>query len=365
MLVKKIFTRVIPCLLLLLCAARFGGTSHAGKPIVTDEFNRYLVTEATNVGDFVGKIELIFPNELKTTWSTIAPVPGGDRRRYLKEGQLDATEIVEIDPDTGELRLKAAPPQNPAIYYAEVRATNSDGFMEQVLIIIALPTEPKPENALDIFTQRREAKSMNLIATATLTSEKFEYAVQVADALLSKDRKGSGMITAELREKNATMTMFKDFEERNTAISFSRHRRSLKMWPKGLTGEGIIPDYFRLGGPSDLRRDESVEEIAHLIHDAGIKSAYPGVQRRLDAAVLVAMESGFYRPQDGLPGDSFTDEYLIKGLQIHYGGYNRRTFGDIPLTPESLKQIDPELYDIVSFLFPTREEFFQEMGWEE
>ena len=36
----------------------------------------------------------------------------------------------------------------------------------------------------------------------------------------------------------------------------------------------------------------------------------------------------------------------------------------MPLTPESLKIIDPELYDILSFLFPTREEFFKEMGWE-
>jgi len=35
------------------------------------------------------------------------------------------------------------------------------------------------------------------------------------------------------------------------------------------------------------------------------------------------------------------------------------------LTPENLKIIDPELYDILSFLFPSREEFFMEMGWKE
>jgi len=27
-------------------------------------------------------------------------------------------------------------------------------------------------------------------------------------------------------------------------------------------------------------------------------------------------------------------------------------------------KIDPELYEILSFLFPSREEFFKEMGWE-
>ena len=142
---ERIITRVILFVLLFLFAAPFSGTSYAQKPIVTDEFDRFLVTKTTKIGEVVGRIELVFPNEKKTTWSLIPPVPGGDRRRYLKEGQLDATKIVEIDADTGELSLKAQPPENPAHYYAEVRATNSDGFMEQVLIIIALPETPKRE----------------------------------------------------------------------------------------------------------------------------------------------------------------------------------------------------------------------------
>ena len=33
------------------------------------------------------------------------------------------------------------------------------------------------------------------------------------------------------------------------------------------------------------------------------------------------------------------------------------------LTPENLRIVDPELYDIIAFLFPTREEFFTAMGW--
>jgi len=351
-------------IILFLCAAGFSSKSYAEKPIVTDEFDRFLVTRTTKIGDVVGKIELVFPNEKKTTWSLIPPVPGGDRRRYLREGQLDATNIVEIDAGTGELSLKAQPPENPAHYYAEIRATNSDGFMEQVLIIIALPETPKRENALDIFTQRREALSMSLFATKTLDPEKFEYAVKVADALLSKDRRGSGKITEYLKRNNATMTMFKDFEERNTSIGFYLHSRNLGIRPKGLTGEGIIPDYFRLGGPANLRRDESVEEIAHLIHGGGIMEAYPGVQERLEAATKVAFERNFFRPQDGLPASIFHYEYLILGLQIHFGGFGRRSFNGLALTPENLKIIDPELYDIISFLFPTREEFFKEMGWE-
>ena len=37
----------------------------------------------------------------------------------------------------------------------------------------------------------------------------------------------------------------------------------------------------------------------------------------------------------------------------------------MPLTQENLKTIDSVLYEILMFLFPTREEFFKEMGWED
>ena len=108
----------------------------------------------------------------------------------------------------------------------------------------------------------------------------------------------------------------------------------------------------------------SVEEITHLIHRGGIMPAYPEVQARLERATQSAIERGFYRPQDGLPADSYADEYLAYGLDIFYGARQRRSFDGMPLTPENLQTIDPELFEILSFLFPSREEFFKEMGWE-
>ena len=341
-----------------------GSVGYADKPIVTDEFDRILVTKDTKVGDVVGTIELVFENPLTTTWSLVKPVPGGDRRRYLKEGQLDATEVVEIDPDTAELRLKAIPSQIPAHYYAEVRATNSDGWMEQVLIVIALEETPKAENALDVFTQRREEGSIGVYATERVDPAKVDYVANVINILLMKDRRGPGRITELVKERNAVMTLFYTFEERNTSIGYYMHRRSTGIRGKDLEDEEIIPDYLRLGGPSDLRRDASVEEITHLIHGTGIRGAYPGVQQRLEDATAVAIERGFYTPQDGLPARSYNSEYLIYGLDIFYGVHADREFEGLPLTPENLKIIDPELYDVISFLFPSRKEFFTAMGWE-
>ncbi len=348
---------------LFMVASPLVSSGYAEKPIVTDEYDRVLVTKDTKIGEIIGEIELVFPNELKTTWSLVPPVPGGDRRNYLKEGQLDATKIVEIDAETAELRLKAHPDSYPAHYYAEVRATNSDGFMEQVLIIIALEETPKQENALDIFTQRREGGGMGFYATERVDPKKIEYAANVANALLSKDRRGSGKITEYVKEGNSVMTLFYTFEERNTSISFYMHRRSLGIRTQDLEDEEIIPDYLRLGGPEGIRRDASVEEITHRIHGSGIMRAYPGVQERLEHATYAAIDRGFYKPQDGLPERSFSHEFLTFGLDISYGVRGHRSFEGVPLTPENLRTLDPELFDILSFIFPTREEFFKEMGW--
>lgn len=368
----------VATILAALCPA----LSNAEAPILTDEFDAFLVTQETAIGEVIGQIEPVFPNDLIPTWSLEKPIPGGDRRNYLKEGQLDATEIVAIDPATGEISLTNTPEQYPVEYYAEVRATNEDGFMEQVLIIIARAETPKAENFLDIFTQRKQASGLNFYATAGVDPAKVDYAAKVASALLVKDRADGGLITSHVEEAGASMIIFKNFEERNEAVGFYMHARDFR--GQDLQDEEIIPDYFRLGGPTDLRRDASIEEITHLIHDGGIMAAYPELQKRLEEATWVAIENKLYRPWDGLPEDSFSHEYLTIGLEIVYGGrQNATTMGsttnedgsprqpafrlttgnDVPMTADNLKKHDPDLYEIIASLFPAKKDFWNAMGW--
>ena len=348
-------------LFLILC---FSTRILAEKPIVTDEFDRILITPANIKGDVLGKIELVTPNALETSWSLVKPKPYGDRRRYLRPGQHDATEVVSIDSKTGEIIFEQQPKVMPGEYYAEVRASNSDGWMEQVLIVIALPVFPPLENALNIFTQRYTKGAIGFYATGGVAAEKVQYASSIASALLAKDRRGDGRVSRYVAEARAVMTLFKTFEERNEAIGFYQHERNLEIQTQDLQDEEIIPEFLRLGGPDGLKRDASVEEITHLIHRAGIMRAYPGVQRRLEAAVWTAISRGFWTPQDGLPEDSYADEYLIYGLDIYYGVHTSREFKGLMLTPGNLRVIDEELYDIVSFLFPTKDELFRSMGWQ-
>ena len=63
--------------------------------------------------------------------------------------------------------------------------------------------------------------------------------------------------------------------------------------------------------------------------------------------------------------ETFADEYLAYGLDIFYGAHRRRSFEGVALTPENLPSLDPELNEILSFLFPSREDFFRAMGWED
>ena len=162
-------------LFLILC---FSTRILAEKPIVTDEFDRILITPSNIKGDVLGKIELVTPNALETSWSLVKPKPYGDRRRYLRPGQHDATEVVGIDSKTGEIIFEQQPKVMPGEYYAEVRASNSDGWMEQVLIVIALPMFPPLENALDIFTQRYTNGAIGFYATGGVAAEKVQYALQ-------------------------------------------------------------------------------------------------------------------------------------------------------------------------------------------
>ena len=67
--------RVIILIVSFAFAVPFGVAGSKQKPILTDEFDRFLVTPETVIGEEVGKIELIFPSPKKITWSLVQPVP--------------------------------------------------------------------------------------------------------------------------------------------------------------------------------------------------------------------------------------------------------------------------------------------------
>ena len=57
----------------------------------------------------------------------------------------------------------------------------------------------------------------------------------------------------------------------------------------------------------------------HFVHDQGIIPSDSPMQKALYRALDKALESKTYMPDEGLPMCSFTQEYLIMGIEAYFG----------------------------------------------
>ena len=159
-----------------------------------------------------------------------------------------------------------------------------------------------------------------------------------------------------------------------------------------LAAAGQIPEAVgvaTIGAPFDPKHvvrlfDASIEEITHMLHVNGIEPVYPEWQKRLDALTRRLIDDGTYKPWDGLPAVDFDDELLALGLAVYYDTMASRTYigpivdedgnttqpyfrlgngNDVPLTPENLRQVLPDLVQAVEQVFPTDADFRRAMGW--
>ena len=64
---EKIFKKLISLSVVSLFLAVCIGVTYAQKPILTDEFDSFLVTNQTKIDEVIGNSELIFPNPKKIT----------------------------------------------------------------------------------------------------------------------------------------------------------------------------------------------------------------------------------------------------------------------------------------------------------
>ena len=62
---ENTFAKIKLILSLLILVFPLYRVSFAQKPILTDEFDRFLVTKETKIGDVIGQIELVFLNPKK------------------------------------------------------------------------------------------------------------------------------------------------------------------------------------------------------------------------------------------------------------------------------------------------------------
>jgi hypothetical protein len=159
---------------------------------------------------------------------------------------------------------------------------------------------------------------------------------------------------------------------RNAVLSLSSRQRirndaALKAYREsGIVSQGLGDREVIIEGTDEYmrdnpRRDASYEEIMHFVHDQGILPLRAPMQRALYRALDKALETDTYNPDPDLPMCSFTQEYLIMGIEAYFGLWQHDPGGDgwasggeyKYITREDFKKGDPDLCAIIEgYLFP-------------
>ena len=231
---------------------------------------------------------------------------------------------------------------------------------------------PLPDNvdlAFKIYSKYTKivapnGKPIHIVAHSGVSDRQIVYArdvlmnhlTDVPGSLYGADKIEIANVMAN---RNAVLSLSSRLRTRNEA-ALKAYRES-GIISQGLGDREIIiegtDEYMR----DDSRRDASYEEIMHFVHDQGIIPLGAPMQRALYRALDKALETGTYRPDPGLPRCSFTQEYLIMGIEAYFGLWQHDPAGNgwasgkeyKYITREDFKKGDPDLCAIIEgYLHP-------------
>jgi hypothetical protein len=207
-------------------------------------------------------------------------------------------------------------------------------------------------------------KPIHIVAHSGVSDRQIVYA---RDVLINHLADVPGSLYGADKTEIANM-----MANRNAVLSLSSRQRirndaALKAYREsGIVSQGLGDREIIIEGTDeymrdDPRRDASYEEIMHFVHDQGILPLRAPMQRALYRALDKALETNTYNPDPDLPMCSFTQEYLIMGIEAYFGLWQHDPGGDgwssgreyKYITREDFQKGDPDLCAIVEgFLHP-------------
>ena len=241
--------------------------------------------------------------------------------------------------------------------------------------------DESPEGFSRVFSKRVDVFGIPVYATAATPDIKVLHAAGVLAQYLDNDADGevdNQLVLRMMKKNKAAMVMAateRSFE-RLDVHRFIPERIWDNMILQGLYGEETVP-----GGIESGEGDASLEEVLHLITQAGYAYAYPpALGERPGSQLALAMDKargGHFRrvPARYPPGAWYTyddrscdygcqiTEYIYWGLTSILGGQQYRgRLEDIQHewrlnTAQKVKQGDPALYKLLSdpkYKFPSR-----------
>lgn len=204
-------------------------------------------------------------------------------------------------------------------------------------------------SAIDGIAEINDVRGIAFMRTSEVDHVDFLHTQSVFRALLAEDDLEGNPILNQMIANNGAIVISDNLAEsvRDAIDAAGYNYQDLRA--SGVHSAGS--DFDLLGA-----RDESVEEIFHLMHNTGISDAFPAIQARLDAATQAAIDSGIYRPLSDIQPSIYDDEYIAVGVEIFYGIWEASSIvGDDEFgynTRETMQQSDPELFSIIGELLP-------------
>lgn len=178
----------------------------------------------------------------------------------------------------------------------------------------------------------------------------------------SKYSKDKSLVANHMAEVRATL-IFTETEAHARAMYGILEKTDLNFQDLYATEAPVEGDFEYLNNKSRSKkrsffRDACYEEIFHLVHDKGVKTAFPAYHNDIVNAMNVSVKKGQYK----YGPTPLAEEYIITGFDIYFGLWehnpqgNGYSFGDeYPYhTKSEMKKGDPALYTLVEMWWPDK-----------
>ena len=227
---------------------------------------------------------------------------------------------------------------------------------------------PMPDDVDDVFkffdrytkVVAPNGKPIHIVIEEGYTDEQTVHSRRVLAQHLTDlpgSRFGSdkSAIANAMADRNAVLALFYSTETMRSAAArpFFRsgvHTQDLRGYETVLEG---TPEYMDNEDPT---RNASYEEILHFVQAHGIDVADPVLTAALNEAFANAKKSDIYKLRD-----DETHEYFICGLEAYFDMWRHDPTGTgireeeyVPISRETLREVDPAMYDIIEGFFGDR-----------
>ncbi|MGE0268707.1 MAG: hypothetical protein AB7S78_09680 [Candidatus Omnitrophota bacterium] len=231
-------------------------------------------------------------------------------------------------------------------------------FISFVFFARNLRAECPPPEINELFEKKESLGDIMLYAVPEAEQNFINHIKYIYNRLLVRDDKGGGKIRQEIVKANPTVILMEDGDDLDEL--YRDYGRILKNCPMQ---EFLIVEIIPLGTEAERLgvKDVTIEEMLNLVYQYGIYKAFPSWSSRLRKSMSRAITAGTFNPylvDPEQPRKYWEVSYLGIGLEVYYNMWDKQQTvkegGFAFNSRETLKQGDPELFQLIEEIFPDK-----------